>query len=458
MSRGVAGPCRASGWATIHVHERADGEARSCAAATDGSAIRFFWPQRGRLHGLRSCPATAFARWPARRACVRFRPRESQIRMRWTSPGTPAVGPRFARNSGPFRRHACSSHATAGTHSCPIAGLKGRPCARCRVCGRGSDCLSDHRICRRRRCQPFRLPPVLERLHPRKISDLHLPWRAFLLLSCGCRSRQGDHPGLARIRGHARARCEIVDMTHPRAVPPALSIGEIHVWTARLVDEHHAAADLLRILSRKERARAAQFAFERDRMRFIQAHGVMRRILSSYCAADAATLTFARNHHGKPHLIARANSPNLQFSVSHSSNCCMLAVRLDHSIGIDVEKVRDLPRPMDIVRSYFTPAESQALAALRGTARRDAFFALWTHKEAAVKGLGIGLAAHLGRIEFDLDLAGGLRFAAWDGDQSVAQNWSIVRLDPQPGYVAAVASAHPIRRLTLHNWRHTGAD
>src|SRR5262245_43112170 len=113
---------------------------------------------------------------------------------------------------------------------------------------------------------------------------------------------------------------------------------------------------------------------------------------------------------------------------------------------------------MYLLQIYFTPAESQALAALSRTARRDAFFALWTHKEAAVKGLGIGLATHLGRIEFDLDPAGGLRLAAWDGDQSVTQNWSIVRLDPQPGYVAALASAHPIRRLTLHNWRHTDAD
>ncbi len=239
---------------------------------------------------------------------------------------------------------------------------------------------------------------------------------------------------------------------------PALSIGEIHVWAARLVDGHDATADLLRTLSREERARAAQFSFERDRMRFIQAHGIMRQILSNYSDADAAALTFARNHHGKPYLIPRASGPNLQFSVSHSSNCCMLAVRLDHSIGIDVEKVRDLPQAMNIVRSYFTPAESRALAALRGTARRDAFFALWTHKEAAVKGLGISLAAHLGRIEFGLDPAGGLRLAAWDGDQSVAQKWSIVHLDPAPGYVAAVAGAHPIRCLTLHNWCHAGAD
>ena len=105
---------------------------------------------------------------------------------------------------------------------------------------------------------------------------------------------------------------------------PALSLGEIHVWTARLADERHAIADLLRILSREERTQAAQFSFERDRMRFIQAHGVVRRILSIYCDADPATLTFARNHHGKPYLIARANGPNLQFSVSHSNDCCML--------------------------------------------------------------------------------------------------------------------------------------
>jgi len=247
-------------------------------------------------------------------------------------------------------------------------------------------------------------------------------------------------------------------MSDPCVARPTLSFGEIHVWTARLADEPPAIADLLRILSREERTQAAQLSFERDRMRFIQGHGVVRQILSIYCDADPATLTFARNDHGKPYLIARANGPNLQFSVSHSSNCCMLAVRFDHPIGIDVEKVRDLPRAIDIVQSYFTPAESKALSALQGTAQRDAFFALWTHKEATVKGLGISLAAHLARIEFDLDPIGRLRLVAWDGDQSVARKWSIVRLDPAPGYVAAVASAHPMRCLTLHNWSHAGAD
>jgi 4'-phosphopantetheinyl transferase len=228
-----------------------------------------------------------------------------------------------------------------------------------------------------------------------------------------------------------------------------LSIGEIHVWTARLVDDQRVTAALLLLLSREERAQAAELSFEHDRMRFIQAHGRVRQILSDYLKAGTATLTFARNRNGKPWLVPRANGPKLQFSVSHSSDCCMVAVRLDQPIGIDVEKIRDLPRAIDIAQAYFAPAESRALNGLQGTARRDAFFALWTHKEATVKALGISLAANLARVEFDL---GGPRLVAWDGDQAVAQSWSVLRLDPAPGYVAALATAHPIRSLVCKTW------
>jgi 4'-phosphopantetheinyl transferase len=210
-------------------------------------------------------------------------------------------------------------------------------------------------------------------------------------------------------------------MKHPCTDRPSLPIGEIHVWTARLVDDPHATADLLRILDQEERARAAQFSFKRDRLRFIQAHGIVRQILADYCDVGAATLSFARNHHGKPSLVPQTNGPNLQFSVSHSGNYFMLAVGLDHSIGIDVEKVRNLPPAIDIAQRFFTPTESRILAALQGAAQRDAFFLLWTCKEAMVKGLGVGVAANLGRVEFALDPGGGFRLVAWGEDQSVAQ-------------------------------------
>jgi 4'-phosphopantetheinyl transferase len=245
-------------------------------------------------------------------------------------------------------------------------------------------------------------------------------------------------------------------MTHPRVDWSGLPLGEIHVWTACLVDDRRLTTDLLHLLDQEERAQAARLSFERDQVRFIQAHGIVRQILANYLHADAAALTLARSRHGKPYLVASPNGPNLQFSVSHSGNCCMFAARLDHSLGIDVEKIRDLPQAPAIAQRYFTPAESRALAALEGRAQRDAFFVLWTHKEAAVKGLGVGLAGNLDRAEFDLDPVESPRFMAWDGDPSVAQRWSIRRLDPAPGYVAAVASVHPVYALTLRNWNQIG--
>jgi 4'-phosphopantetheinyl transferase len=236
---------------------------------------------------------------------------------------------------------------------------------------------------------------------------------------------------------------------------PTLSGVDIHVWTARLLDDHHVTGDLLRILDQEELTRAAQFSFERDRSRFIQTHAIVRQILANYCDTDAATLTFARNDYGKPDLVLRANYPRLQFSFSHSGSCCLLAIRLDHPIGIDVEKIRDFPQAIEIAQSYFAPAESKALASLQGAAQRDAFFVLWTHKEATVKGLGIGLAANLRRLEFDFGPAEGPRLVSWDGDRSVAQTWSTFRIDPVDGYVAAVASTNPIGSVRLHNWSDT---
>jgi 4'-phosphopantetheinyl transferase len=239
----------------------------------------------------------------------------------------------------------------------------------------------------------------------------------------------------------------------PRCADRAgLSIGEIHVWTARLVDDRRVTAALLPLLSREERVRAREFAFEHDRMRFIQAHGSVRGILSEYAKAGAATLTFARNRNGKPCLAPQANGRKLQFSLSHSGDCCMVAVRLDQPIGIDVEKIRDLPRAIDIAQAYFAPAESRALNGLQGTARRDAFFALWTHKEATVKALGVSLAPNLGGVAFDLDPAGGAHLVAWDGDQSVARSWSVLRLAPAPGYVGALATARPVGSLVCKTW------
>jgi hypothetical protein len=44
--------------------------------------------------------------------------------------------------------------------------------------------------------------------------------------------------------------------------------------------------------------------------------------------------------------------------------------------------------------------------------------------------------------------------AAWDGDLGCTrERRSVLRLNPAPAHVAVAASVHPIRSLTLHNWK-----
>jgi 4'-phosphopantetheinyl transferase len=231
-----------------------------------------------------------------------------------------------------------------------------------------------------------------------------------------------------------------------------LSSGEVHVWTARTTDDGGTTAEMLQFLDREERARATRFVIRADRMCFIQSHAVARQILAGYSGIDAATLVFAHNERGKPYLASHVSGRSLQFSVSHSGHCCMIAVRHDHPVGIDVELVRDMPHAIDIARRYFAQAEAGYLNSLPETSRQDAFFSLWTHKEAMVKALGGSIAESLRSIEFGADPGRRLRLRSINENPSLVRKWSVVRLDPAPGYVGAVASVRPVRSFKMRAW------
>ena len=240
-------------------------------------------------------------------------------------------------------------------------------------------------------------------------------------------------------------------MRSSASAPRFLGEGDIHIWLARLVEDEDCTEKFVSLLDRREAARAARFLYNRRRMHFVQSHGIVRRILAGYAGVgDPADLVFRRSRLGKPRLVAPAAASRLHFSLSHSGDCCILAVRLGQPLGIDLERLHDLPQAFHIARRNFTAAETRMLAGLRGDARRDGFFALWTRKEAVVKAMGASLAANIGRIEFAPDGAGHL--ASLDGDRSRTRGWFVLGLDVEPGYVAALATARPFRGLQHFIW------
>ena len=81
----------------------------------------------------------------------------------------------------------------------------------------------------------------------------------------------------------------------------------------------------------------------------------------------------------------------------------------------------------------------------------EAFFRLWTRKEAYLKAHGFGISYGLERVEVSHAADEPARIVHINGDHQAAAYWSLHTLAPAAGYVGALAlRAHGYR---LHCWR-----
>jgi 4'-phosphopantetheinyl transferase len=146
---------------------------------------------------------------------------------------------------------------------------------------------------------------------------------------------------------------------------------------------------LHRLLDAAERDRAERFHFERDRTRFIVAHGLLRRLLSR--ALERSTIAFTYGVNGKP---ALAQDDDFQFNLSHSADWAVFALVRQRQVGIDLESAQSLERGElpAMAGRIFSKTELDAwLGLLDEKSRAAAFLRAWTRKEACLKAAGLRL-------------------------------------------------------------------
>lgn len=129
----------------------------------------------------------------------------------------------------------------------------------------------------------------------------------------------------------------------------------------------------------------------------------MRRVLASYLNESPAQLVFKKAEQGKPFLDLSKNSVNLQFNLTHTEDIALLAVGLDAELGIDIEHKQRNANWQGMGKRFLTQSEQRALFVLDSGLQQEAFFDLWTRKEAYIKVLGCGLA--LAPTQFSLSVA-----------------------------------------------------
>lgn len=206
--------------------------------------------------------------------------------------------------------------------------------------------------------------------------------------------------------------------------PPLVS-GEVHIWFARGGNP----ARFEDLLDAAERARADRFVFAEHRARFVVAHGLLRTLLAAYRKAPPGALRFVDGRYGKPSL---ADGAGPRFSLSHSEDGIAVALARDADIGVDIERVRVMKDRDDLVARYFSDGEKEAYFALPPPRREQAFFRLWTRKEAFVKGIGLGFSRPLESFTVNAEIP------AWI-DAAETAPWCLRHLSPGDGFVGALA-------------------
>lgn len=230
------------------------------------------------------------------------------------------------------------------------------------------------------------------------------------------------------------------------SVPLSLSHHNVHVWTVPTDSPDVALASFEKILSADERHRANRLVHPQRRMSFVLARATLRCILGQYLRIAPEAICFLYGCYGKPAL--NSSSP-IQFNLTYADGLAVIGVATHCSVGIDVERIRDLADLERVAERFFTFPESARISSLPLPARRRAFFHCWTRKEAYLKADGRGLS--LAPNSFELEMFSGQTGLSQEPPVTTVDPrlWTVQELPSTPDYSAALAHSGAPRAWSL---------
>lgn len=232
-----------------------------------------------------------------------------------------------------------------------------------------------------------------------------------------------------------------------RQTPP-LEEGAVHVWLVRVPSAEEAAP-----LSAGDSAEAgshwphgaaslshdevdrARTLVEPARSRFVVTRNALRSRLAGYLGCAPAHVGFDYGDMGKPHL---RSEEWLHFSVAHAGDLALLAFAREAPVGVDVERLRRVPRQERIARRVLAPASAEALERIPHEERDRAFIWAWTQREAYVKAIGSGLLRSPDPLPF-----------VWPPRPHESAGWQVAPLPSPDGYYACLVVHGGPRRIRL---------
>ncbi len=145
-------------------------------------------------------------------------------------------------------------------------------------------------------------------------------------------------------------------------------------------------------LDAAERERADRF--RRGRRQFTRCRSALRANLCERLGCANQDLRFGEGEHGKPFAVVRGRRrDDVAFNVSHSGTWGLIAFASSgRRLGVDLEMRKPRENLVGIGARVYGARELAALRDAQGDARVQAFYRLWTLKEALIKAVGAGFS------------------------------------------------------------------
>lgn len=215
-----------------------------------------------------------------------------------------------------------------------------------------------------------------------------------------------------------------------------LGPAQIHLWQYAIgktpVDEDLAYA--MTLLSDAERQRCAAFYFEKHRTEYALSHAILRLVLSEYAPVKPQEWRFVTGEWGKPEIDGPALDPPLWFNLSHTGGFVACVAGRVRELGVDVENLSRMTSCDEIAKHSFAAAEFEYLRNLPPALQHEAFFRIWTLKEAYIKAVGKGLSIPLDSFHFHFSTENPLRVTLEVTGESNPGAWSFFEFQPGPDY------------------------
>ncbi len=190
----------------------------------------------------------------------------------------------------------------------------------------------------------------------------------------------------------------ILDQPEPGQFPHLLK-GDIHLWTISLDTSKDQIESLESLLSAVEKKRASYYKSDSAQHSYVVTQVVLKLLLSAYLEIEPAEVKMGTHKKGKPFLV---NDPSIYFNISNSHDLCVYAFSRDAEVGIDIEKIRDLPDIDLLIEKNLTSREKKYFQQ-DPEDKLTRFFQFWTFKESYLKATGEGMRLTPDNLVFSME-------------------------------------------------------